>query len=285
MKLSKLLLVGSIPLALTLSSCGERVNVPTGQVAKIIGTSGLKPNITKPRSFRLESCFFTACEKLSRLEVFEDTLLFQSTYYISEDKLDLTLDLKIQYKLNSNPDDINSVYSRVKSVPELSGHRMIKISRVFDTYITPVLKDTVRETLNNYSMNQIMDNISEVKKVVEKVVIEKTKNTPITINSITFSKIAYPESITEKRVEAARVDSEKIISLKRIAAEIEVSEQRKLLMIKDARIAVEADKIVSKSMDKKMATWLFLNSFDKCAENTGGCSISIHPSMIPMLSE
>lgn len=271
---------------IALTGCGERVRIETGEVAKQLGTNGLEKEIRRSGAFRLDSCLFTACSGLSILEVFETTATIESEYYISASKLDLTLNTDIQYSVKDDNGAINSIYGRVKSIRDTSSNRIYRITtdQVFKTYIKPTIVDTIRTALNKYDIDTIMDNLPEVRNFVEKSVKESVKDLPITINTLTFSKVSWPKIIVTRREEAASVDAEKVTKLKRLDAALVVARKERELQIEKAKIAVEADVIVSKSIDNKMATWLMLEAIQTCAEReTGDCNIDIHPALIPHL--
>ena len=274
---------GLAVLILTLSGCGERVTVDSGRVAKQLGTNGLEKSIRREGAFRLDSCVTTACPRLVILDVFENATTVGNKFYISKSKLNLTLKLDIQYAVREDDASINKVYKRVKSV-SISGTRRSEIStdQVFDTYIRPSVIDITRTALNNYDIDTIMDNLSEVREHVENVIKTSYSDSPVEIIRVTFSDVSFPPVIVLRREEAASVDAEKVTKIKRLEAQLEISEKKRALGIIRARYAVEEDKIVSKSMDKKMQAWLMLEAIQTCAEREG-CNINIHPSMFPQL--
>lgn len=280
--LSVLILVSAI---LALNGCGEKVSIDSGRVAKQLTTNGLESSIRRAGVFRLDSCVLTACPRFVILDAFENTKSIESKYYISKSKLDLTMVLDIQYAVKEDNDSINTVFGRVKSVP-INGTRqsIITTEQVYMTYIKPTIIDTTRSALNDYDIDTIMDNLSDVRTYVEKAIIASYEDTPIIIKSVTFSLVSFPKVIVSKREEAASVEAEKITKLKRIEADMEVLKTKRLFDIENAQIAVEADAIVSKSMDEKMATWLMLQAMQTCASReSGDCHIDIHPSLLPIL--
>ncbi|RKZ94633.1 MAG: hypothetical protein DRQ46_09660 [Gammaproteobacteria bacterium] len=275
----------SILAILVLSGCGDKVTVDSGRVAKQLGTNGLEAAIRRAGAFRLDSCITTACPRFVVLDVFENTQTIASKYYISASKLNLELEVDIQYAVKEDDTSINKVYKRVKSVP-VAGERksIITTEQVFNTYIKPVSIGTIRTALNHYDIDNIMDNLSEVQIYVEKAFKEKLKDEPVIIKSLTFSLVSYPKVIVERREEEASVDAEKATKLKRLAADLIVLKERRKLDLEHARVAVEADKIISDSMDEHMATWLMLEAIQACAERTvGNCNIDIHPALLPSM--
>ena len=283
----KILKLGILPILamLILSGCGDKVTVDSGRVAKQLGTNGLEDGIRRAGAFRLDSCVTTACPRFVVLDVFENTQTISSKYYISSSKLNLELDVDIQYAVKEDDASINKVYKRVKSVP-VNGERksIISTEQVFSTYVKPVSIGTIRTALNHYNIDQIMDNLSEVQIYVENAFKEKLKSEPVIIKSLTFSLVSYPKVIVERREEEASVDAEKATKLKRLEADLIVAKEERKLQIEHAKNAVEADKIISDSMDEDMATWLMLEAIQTCAERTtGDCSIDIHPALLPTM--
>lgn len=283
MKKLNLLLIAIVSL-LVLSGCGSKVTVESGRVAKQLGTNGLETEIRRAGAFRLDSCITTACPSLVILDVFENTATIESQYYISASKLNLTLHVDIQYAVKEDDASINKVYERVKSVPNGNRQSAITTEQVFSTYVKPVSIGTIRTALNHYDIDKIMDNLSEVQDYVEVAFKNKLKDTPVVIKSLTFSSVSYPEVIVERREEEASVDAEKATKLKRLEADLIVAKEERKLQIEHAKNAVEADKIISNSMDEDMATWLMLEAIQTCAERTiGDCNIDIHPALLPAM--
>ena len=269
---------------LTLSGCGKKVTVESGRVAKELGSTGLEKRIRSAGAFRLDSCILSACSSLVVLEAFENTQKIKSKYYISASKLNLELEVSIVYAVKTDDNSINKVYERVKSVKTESRGSIITSERIFDTYVNPIGIGNIRTSLNNYNIDEIMDNLSEVNDYVQSEFIKKLENEPVVIKSLTFSFVSYPEVIVSRREEEASVDAEKSTKLKRLEANLIIVKERKKLDIQRATVAVEAARIVSESMDAKMQVWLMLEVLQTCAERTvGDCNIDIHPSLLPRL--
>lgn len=269
MKKSLLYGIAAVTLLLTLSGCGNKVIIENGEVGKQLTTSGLEKEIRNPGALRMEGCFGTACPKLVRLSVAETSKTIPGKFFIEKSDLEMGLELELQYAVKRDEKSINEVFERVKGVsdPRDSSQIIIQEEKVYSTFIKPVIRDTVRQALSNYKIENMMANLGTVREFVESEVRKKMKDTPIKIVNLSFSKISWPEAIIKAKIDFAKIEIEKATKMKGMSAELEIMEKKFELDKKRAEMALQVDSIVSDKMNENLAQYMMLDAINKSAEN------------------
>jgi hypothetical protein len=267
--MKKVAILMAVMVMLFLTGCGEKVVIENGEVGKQLTTSGLEKEIRTAGAFRMDSCFGTACPKLVRLSIAETTEVIPGKFFIKKSDLAMELELSLQYSVKKDEVSINEVFRRVKAEKDPNNPDQLFISekKVYNTFIKPVLRDTVRVALNNYTIEQIIDNLTEVRVFVENQVKAKLSKTPIKVISLSFSKIGYPKSIMKAKEDFAKIELEKATKMKAIAAELEIAKKEQELKIVKAKMALEVDKIVADRMNPQLAKYMLLEAINTSAEN------------------
>lgn len=269
-------------LALGLTACGERVQIPPGSVGKQLTTSGLEEDIREPGSFRMESCMFSACPRLVKLETFENSVSTQGGYLIPKsNNISVDIEVVVRFRPKQDLESLNEIYNRVKPTQagEYTTVSTITSDNIFRIFIAPSLRDTVRAALAPYTVEQLMANLGQVREFVESKVKQSLDGSPIQIMSLTFNTVNWPESVTTAIERTAQVEFEKITRLKQVQADIAVAQAERRLDIYRAQVDTEIDAIVSKFMGPRMALWRQLEVMATAAEN--GTAITIHPGLLP----
>jgi regulator of protease activity HflC (stomatin/prohibitin superfamily) len=263
--LSALVLVSA--LALT-TGCGHRTMIENGEVGKQLTTSGLEDKVRAPGAFRMESCILSSCPKLVRLSVAENNKVIPGNYFIAKSDLELGIDLSLQYGLKRDNASLNEVFSRIRGVPLNSSELVIAEDRVFEVFVQPVIRDTVRTALNQYSIEQIMENLPLVREYVESEVRKKLNNSPIDVISLSFSKVSWPTVILQAKEEFAKIEISKATEMRAVAADLEILASKMELEKERARMALEVDSIIASKMTPELAQFMLLNAINKSAENS-----------------
>jgi len=262
-------LLGAGMISVLFTGCGEKVLIENSEVAKQLTTSGLEKGISKSGAIRLDSCFTSACPKLVRLSIAENSTLVPGKFFIKKSDLEMELEIALQYGVKKDDKSINEIFDRVKGIPDINNLRQLVIpeSKVYNTFVKPVLRDTVRIALNNYSIDEIIANLAVVRSYVESEVRKTLKKSPIKIVNLTFSKVSYPESVMKAKEDFAKINLEKATKMKAIAADIEIAKEQKKLDIIRAEIALEVDKVISTKMTPSLEKYMVLEAINKSAEN------------------
>jgi len=275
--LSILSIVGMV---LLFTGCGEKVIIENGEVGKQLSTEGLEKDVRSPGAFRMESCFLTACPKLVRLSVSENSKTVPGKFFITKSDLEMQLQLEIQYSVKKDNESINEIFSRIKAVPSKESRKQLLIpeQKVYNTFIKPILRDTVRVALNEYSIDEIMQNLSEVRTYVENQVQLKLKETPVKVVNLSFGKVGYPDAILKAKEDFAKIELDKATKMKAMSAELQIMEKELEINKKRAQMALEVDKIVADNMNPNLAQYMLLDGINKSAEN--GTSWALNSNIV-----
>jgi len=269
--MKKILLYAIVGLSsiLLLSGCGQKVRVEQNEVAKILGSNGLEDEILKNSTFRLDSCFISACPKLVTLDVTKNTKVIPGNYYMPKSDMEMELELSIQYSVKKDKKSIDTVFEEARSInnPNFDYLASIPAEKLYEIYIKPIIKDSTRQALNSFKIEQVMDNLEETRLFVFKTINKKLKDSPVKIDTLSFSKIGFPELILQKKKEFAAIDTQKATDMKAMAAELEIMAKKLELEKKKAKMQLEVDNIISKQLDKKMVIWGIIQAIQTSAEN------------------
>jgi len=271
----------SLGVIFLLTGCGEKVIIENGEVGKQITTSGLEKNIRKAGALKMDSCAFgTACPKLVRLSISENSKTIPGKFFINKSQLEMQLDLEIQYAVKKDNDSINAVFDRVKGIADEKNSRQLFIpeEKIYTTFIKPILRDTVRTALNNYSIEEIMENLGKVRLFVEQTVKRKLNKSPVRIITLSFGKVGYPASILKAKEDFAKIELDKATKMKSMAAELQIMTKKLELDKKRAEMALEVNQIISKKMNDNLKSYMLIEAINKSAES--GTPWAITNSMI-----
>lgn len=224
----------SIPIlfaALLTTGClGKEVTIETGEVGKILGTSGLEKEILQPEAFRLDYCAISACEKLVRLQVSKSTTgLTIDTLFLPESNVDIkNVQVGIVFQIKEDEESIAKIYDEVR--PEAVEEQIMLISadRVYETYLARKAPDAIVTALREHTVEQVLTNVPEIAGATKKAINEMLKEAPIEV-----TELGFPNGIGEVPREVIRakrllfaVEEEKARSVKALAAELEVEKHR-----------------------------------------------------------
>lgn len=277
--MKKLLVLFGLVSVLALTGCGERVMINNSEVGKQLTVSGLEDKVRSPGALRLESCVFSSCPKLVRLSVAEESAEIGGAYYNSQSDLELDMTVAMQYTIKRDNNSLNEVFSRIKPVQASSSRDLyIQSEQVYNVFVQPVLRDTVRASLNNYSIEEIMDNLPQVREYVESEVRKRLSETPIDVVNLTFSKVGWPKVILQAKEEFAKIEIDKATQFRAIAADLEIMEKQMDLEIARAKMTLKVDSVVASAMTPQLQNYMLLNAINKSAEN--GTSWAITDSLI-----
>lgn len=254
--------------ALMFSGCGERVRVEQGQVGKVMNSSGLEEQIRDVSTFRLESCVFTACPKLITLDMTKNVEKVEGKFFMPKSDMEFGIELNLQYSAKNTPKALNSIFKEMPSVSKEGSTNInhISSSKLFSRYIEPIIIDTTRQALGNYTIEEIMSNLEETRQYIYATINKKLENEPIQIDTLSFSKIEYPALILKKKEDFASIDTQKATDMKAMAAELEILAKKLELEKAKAKMQLEVDEIVSGRMNGKMVAWGIVQAIQTSAE-------------------
>ena len=276
-------LFGLVVLALFLSGCGERVTINSGEVGKQITSGGLEDIIRDPGSFRMETCYFSACPRLVRLQT------AVSAKAITVDKVflpksNVTLDnvtFGIQFKVKPDKESINNAFNTIKSVPVEGNQsdRIISSDMVFSTYIERKAPEIVIAALREYTVEDALSRVEVISEFVKNKLNSQLTNTPIEITEFGFPNgVGTPPAIVLKaKEELYAIDEEKARSLKSYEAQLEIERGKQKVAQTRAQNANDISQKLGIPVSEYMKLQV-LERFADAAEN--GTPIAIGNALI-----
>lgn len=287
--MKKLAIFGAIGALGLLAACGRPVEVPPGYVAKLNTQSGLQEELIQPSKFRLEE-MCVHCSNLIMLEASDRKVSEKMQIFIPKDQLNITVEVVATMAIDNKPATVNPIFSRIPSSPKVlkidrntrepteydDRISMITFDRIYSTYGEQALLETVRSTLTNYSIAQIMENRDAVSAELNQRIQEKLKPTPLTVLSFGLANVQFPDIIVRAKERAAERE-----------AAIAEAENRKAIALKEQEIdLIEAetqmlvDKKLAEGVSKAFVSQRWLAIWEKMAGNEQKTIIVVTPEGI-----
>lgn len=240
----------------TLTACGQRVEVPPASVGKVMTSVGYKEGVIDTSRFRLDVCLpGQACERLVVFNASDLSVREPMTLMMPVDKLNMNFVL--QATLTVNPKKYDEVFSRVRP-KEQEGDTTLVIERidVYNTYARQIILTEAREFLSKYSIEQIMSNLevvnAELNKNLTRSISEKT---PFVPRFIGLSDVQPPSIIVEaqeaaakRREQIAQEEAQLEVSKVQIARELQEQKARRAVEVEKANSEAEVNRILAASM-------------------------------------
>lgn len=273
-------------LFLLAAACGERVAIQSGEVGKQLTTEGLESGIRNPGAFRLDSCVFSACPKLIRLQVnkhAEDMKI--DSLFLPKSNVDIdNVQIRLQFRVKPDKDSINRVYAEVR--PEPAGEQVFLITsqQVYDTYLRGRVPDAVVATLREYTVEEVLTQVPEIAEYVEAKVNEELKEDPVEVTELSFPNGIgeVPEAVIMAKRRLFAIEEEKARQVKALEAELAVEDQRQAVQRKRAK----NDKEVALSLGMSTAAFMYLKTFERFADAAAdGTPVAIGSGTMPFAKD
>lgn len=217
-------------LALLAAACGERVTVETGEVGKVLGTSGLEKKTYQPSSFRLDICGFGACPKLVRLQVNKSTTVLSiDTLYLPKSNVDIrNVQVGIVFQVKDDEESVAKIYDEVKPESAAPYVMLISADKVYETYLARKAPDAIVTELRKHSVEEVLTNVPEIADATKIAIAEMLGDAPIEVTELGFPNGIgeVPKEVIQAKRRLFAVDEEKARSVRALAAELEVEAQR-----------------------------------------------------------
>lgn len=257
-----------------LAGCvGERVEVPPVNVGKIMDTGGYQEGIKSPSTFRLDSCFISACQKLVLLDVsdFEESETY--SLFMPQDKLELTYTLGVT--IAPKPSSRDELFGML-SPQRLDEHTMqIPVRKGYDTYVKPVIARESRNFLSEYSIMEIASNRQEIANALTAHLKESiSENTPFYAKMVNLADTKFPDIITNAQEQAAerreriqQVEAEREVNRVELEKKLEEAEAKRAISVENAEAEAEVNRIMAESMTPEYVQYRRLQALEAIANS------------------
>ena len=269
---------------LALSACGERVEVPAGHVAKIMGTNGYQNGIRTTSKFRLPKCW-GYCDKLVLMNVTDSPVTEKMTLLMPIDKLEMTFDIRLT--LAVNPEKYEELFTKLP--PQDNGDvAVISLTTAYNTYAQPIIRTVAREFLSKYSIEQVMSSREAINNELA-VVLTKAINakTPFQVRYAGLGEIEYPPIIKEaqentaKRREAIQQEEAQLqISRVELERQLQEAKLQRAVDVEKAEAEAEVNRILADSVTTQYVRYRELNNQELLAKTAGNKTVFVPTDML-----
>lgn len=283
--MNQLKTIGAVSALALIAACGRPVEVPPGFVAKLNTASGLQEEIIQPSKFRLES-WCTNCSNVIMLEASDRKVKEKMQIFIPGNELNITVEVVATMAIDNKPSTVDPIFSRIPSVGKALKQNaagqvterddrisIITFDKVYTTYGEQAILETVRSTLTNYSIAEIMENRDAISAELHQKVQAKLKGTPLTVLSFGLADVQFPDIIirakeraAEREAAIAEAENRKAIALKEQEIELIQAETQMLV-----------DQKLAEGVSKAFMAQRWLSIWEKMAGNEQKTIIVITP--------
>lgn len=267
--------------ATSLAGCiGEKVQVPPAYEGKVLGQNGYLPETIPPSTFRLESCWSpgAVCQELVLIDKSDRGLEEQFTLFMPKNQLNLTFDLRMTGSIRSGNTD--AILNRVSPSRTDRGQKYISFDQVYKTYAQPIVRDSVRAVLAEYSIDEVISSRDAINARISERLKKDLSNTPISFKTVGIADAQYPKVIVERKelAEQRRIDIEqeearKQVELIKLQTELEKAKAGRAIRRENAEAAAEENRIASSSITPEYLEYKKLEVLDNIANS--GASVFV----------
>lgn len=272
-----------ICLLLMLTACGEQVTINNGEKGKQLTTSGLETEIRNPGSFRMDICFISACPKLVKLQT------SFSAHTIHVDKIflprsNVTVDdvtFGIQFHVKNDKRSIDEAFATIRAEKEKDSTFVITSEMVYNTYIARKAPEVVIDILRDYSIDDVLSNVSEISKQAKAALNKELESTPIEITEFGFPNGVGtpPKVVLDAKERLYAVNEERARKFKELEAALAIESQRQLVQATRAR----NDASIAKELGIPTSEFMLLKTIERFADAADdGTPIALGGGLLPM---
>lgn len=258
---------------LGLTACGEPVEVPPAHVGKILTADGFRKDTLPPSKFRLDPCF-TLCDKLVVVEAADFAAKETMKLFMPKDQLNLDIEVRGVFAIENNAETVNKVFDRISALEQSKYLSVIPMAKVYETYATQVIRETVRSIMTEYTIQQVMESREAIGQRLLQEIRGKLAASPIQAVQFGLADIQPPEVIVKaKEVAASREiaiqqeEANKQIELKKAEAAIEIAEKDKIVRLKKAEAILAENQKVAESVNEKYLMYRYLEVLEEAAKS------------------
>lgn len=271
MKLIKLIATASIMIAASVyvASCGMIATVSPATVGKILTKNGYLPETIKPSKFRLAWCWMY-CDKLITADASDRGLKEKFNLFMPKDQLNMRFDVRMIVAIREDTKSIDAIFNRIP--PNENDH--ISNERVYDTYVKPVIRDTIRSTIAAYSINEIASSRERINHEISQAVAKALHGVPMQIKRVGLAEIQFPDVITkqkeiaaQRRIEIDEAEAKKQIRLVTLQADLAAAKANRAIRLVKAQAAKDENAIYAASMSDKYLAYKQLEVLELMAQN------------------
>jgi hypothetical protein len=247
---------GICAMALALTACGTRVEIPPAHVGKIMTKDGYRQGVLGTSKFRLETCI-NYCDKLVLLPVNDQAKTERLTIFMPQDKLNLKVDVRTNLAITDKA-KMDRLFNSIIPVDDENSVSVSRIGRdiIYQTYAQQIILTEIREYLSKYTIAEIASSLEKVNSELS-ARLSKTisSRTPFSVRYVGITNIEYPAIITEAQENAARrremieqENAQQQVDQVRLNRELNAARLARLVDVEKAEAYAQVDKIRAREL-------------------------------------
>lgn len=252
-----MMMASALLVAMVLTACGARVEVPPAHQGKIMTKDGYQEGLIGPSKFRLSPCI-VYCDNLVLLDASDKAVTETMTIFMPKDKLNLDIALRVTLSLNNNM--VDNLFATLKQDGEVDNRvRSISWAQIYQTYAQQVILTETREYISQYSIAEISSSLDKVNSDLRVVLGEKLKVTPFNVRYIGVTNVEYPKIIVDAQINAAQrreqiqgEEAQKEVSRVRLERELAEAQLQRQIEVEKAETEAVAQRTIAASIDPRV---------------------------------
>lgn len=248
------LVIGAM--AVLMSGCGEKVEVPPGYVGKIMTKDGYQEGIIPSSKMRLPFCN-AYCDRMVVLDTTDKSYVEAMEIFIPGDKLIVNVDLRAT--LSVDPTKAEAMFNKLPQIAENDQFSKISAESIYNTYGKQVLQAEVRSYLTRYTISEIASNgekiNSDIQVILAKVMSERT---PFVVRYAGLTNIKYPLIITQaqensakRREMIAQEEAQLEVSKVQLSRELQEAKMQRSIDKEKAETEAQAQLVLASAVDPR----------------------------------
>lgn len=225
--------------ALSLASCGQRVEIETAHVGRVMTTSGLENTVRSPSTFRLPVNFLgNNPSRLIVIETSDQQKKETMEVFMPKDDLILTFEVRGTFSIPSTQEGTAAIFDRV--VPEAVGENpyiyRVDFDQVYEIYAQREIWITSREVVTNYDIPYVMAHLEDISRELREKIGERLKATPIRVIEFNLSKTLPPDVILEaeavakqRQVQIQEAKADRLVKITEAEAKLAVAKKQQMI--------------------------------------------------------
>lgn len=249
--------LAALSLALALTACGKKVEVPPAHVGKVMTKDGYQAGTVASSKFRLPPCI-QWCDKLVILNTSDQAKEEPLTIFIPKDKLNVEVGVRVT--LSVDPTETESLFRTLPPSSEENGVASIAWEAIYRTYAQQIILAETREYMSAFSIAQIASSMEKMNADLRVRLTKKIEErTPFKVRYVGITQIKYPPIITaaqenaaQRREQIQQEEAQLQISKVKLQRELQEAQLQRQIDVEKAETEANRQRVVAQSIDARV---------------------------------
>ena len=239
--------------------------VPPVHRGKILQPDGYEPEILKPGRY------WTGLRgEIILVETATNTMTERMKVVMS-DKLNLKFNVRFRARIEGNDKVLNTMFDDITPKND-----KVTLRQVYNVYGRMVVRNTAREVLSKYSVEDVHANYTRISKEMKKKLLPRINKTPLQLSDALLGDIEYPKVVTEaieaakkKDLEIAKAEAQAKIDLTKKKNERRLAEADYQVRMTKAKAIRDENRVIADGVSDDLIRFRQLEVAEKVAEQAG----------------